>query len=66
MCVFNYIPIVWIGEAGYNKILDYICSDKIRGFTRIVMVSPLYGKLLRLVLCVFCTCNCFDEQWVKN
>ena len=30
------------------------------------MVSPLHDKLPRLVLCVSCTCNCFNSQWVKD
>ena len=54
------------GEEGYNKILESFCSNKVEGFARIVMVSPLHEKLPRLVLCVLCTCNCFDSQWVRD
>ena len=66
ICVSNYKPIVGIGDDGYNKILDCFRFDKVGGFARVVMVSPLHDKLPRLVLCVSCTCNCFDSQCVKN
>jgi hypothetical protein len=66
MCVSDYKPNVGIGEDGYNKILNCFRSDKVGGFARVVMVSPLHDKLPRLVLCVSCTCNCFNSQWIKD
>ena len=52
------------GEGGYNKIVDSFKTDKIGGFSRILIVNPLHNKLPRLVLVVCCTCNCFDATWV--
>ena len=66
LCISNYKPIVGNGETGYNKIVDCFCSDRVAGFARVLMVSPLHEKLSKLVLCVSCTCNYFDSQWVKN
>jgi len=53
-------------EEGYNKILEIFRSNKVGGFARVIMVSPLHDKLPRLVLYVSCTCNCFDSQWIRD
>ena len=66
VCISSYKLILGTGEAGYNKILDCFRADKVGGFARVVMVSPLHENLPRLVLCMSCTCNCFDSQWIKN
>jgi hypothetical protein len=64
--VSSYKVVVGDGELGYNKIVDAFRNDKIGGFARVVMVSPLHEKLPRLVLCVCCSCNCFDSVWVRE
>ena len=61
-CISNYKPRVSNGEGGYNTILECFRGDKVGGFARVIVVSPIHAKLLRLVLCVSCTCNCFDSQ----
>jgi len=66
MCTSNYKLIVGTIDLGYNKILECFCSDKVGGFTKIEMVSPLYEKLPSLVLYICCTCNSFDLQWVRH
>lgn len=48
--VSSYKVVVGDGELGYNKIVDAFRNDKIGGFVRVVMVSPLHEKLPRLVL----------------
>jgi hypothetical protein len=65
LCIGNFKPIVGIGEAGYNKIMDSFASNRLGGFARVIVVNPLHEKLPRLVLSVSCTCNCFDAKWVK-
>lgn len=32
----------------------------------VLVVNPLHDKLPLFVLCVNCTCNCFDAAWVRN
>jgi hypothetical protein len=66
VCVSNYKVSIGDGEEGYNKIADAFRNDKIGGFTRVIMVSPMHEKLPRLILSVACTCNCFDADWVKK
>ena len=66
VCISSYKPVVGTGEEGYNRILECFRGDKVGGFARIIMVSPLHSKLPRLVLCVSCTCNCFDSEWVRE
>jgi hypothetical protein len=66
VCVSNYKVSIGDGEEGYNKIVDAFRNDKIGGFARVIMVSPMHEKLPRLVLSVACTCNCFDADWVKK
>lgn len=31
-----------------------------------VVVNLLHASLPRLVLVVYCTCNCFDSGWVRR
>jgi hypothetical protein len=61
-CVTNFIPIVGTREVGYNKILEVFINYIIVGFATIIIMNVLHFKLLRLVLVVFCTCNCFDAN----
>jgi hypothetical protein len=61
-CVTNFIPIVRTREVGYNKVLGVFINYTIVGFANVIIVNALHDKLLRLVLVVFCTCNCFDAN----
>lgn len=66
VCISNYKRCVGTGEGSYNTILECFQGDKVGGFARVIVISPLHAKLPRLVLCVSCTCNYFDSQWVLN
>ena len=66
VCVTDYKLVVGIGDAGYDNIVDGFCSNHVGAFARIIMVNPLHLSLPRLVLCVTCTCNCFDASWVRQ
>ena len=66
ICISIYKPVVGTGEGGYSKILECFRFDKVGSFARVIMVNPLYEKLPTLVLCISCTCNSFDVQWVHN
>jgi hypothetical protein len=45
VCVTNYKPVVGLGEAGYNKVVNAFQYDKVGGYARVVMVNPLHEKL---------------------
>ena len=62
----HYKPTVGVGEAGYNKMVDSFRLDKVGGFARVIVVSPMHDKLPRLVLVACCTCGCFDSSWVRQ
>ena len=66
VCVSNFRLIVGSGSDGYNNIVDSFSNNHVGGFARIVMVNPLHQSLLRLVLVVNCTCNCFNAAWVRR
>jgi hypothetical protein len=63
-CVTNFKPVVGIGYSGYNNILEAFSSYRIAGFARVIIVNPLHEKLPKLTLAVYCTCNCFDSNWI--
>ena len=65
-CIPHYKPTVGVGEAGYNKMVDSFRLDKVGGFARVIVVSPMHDKLPRLVLVACCTCGCFDSSWVRQ
>ena len=66
VCITTYKPKVGSGEDGYNRIVETFQCSQIGGFTRVIVVNLIHEKLLRLVLTVCCTCNCFDSQWMRR
>lgn len=65
-CEPQFRPVVGEGEHGYNNILDAFGKFTIAGFVRVIIVSLLHNKLLRLILVVCCTCNCFDATGIRK
>jgi len=55
-----------VSDEGYNKMVESFALDKVGGFARVIVVNPLHEKLPRLVLVAYCTCGCFDSQWVRR
>ncbi len=63
-CASNFLHVVEIEEVGYNIILKAFTNNTIASFVKVLIVNLLYGKLLKLVLVVCSTCNCFDVNWL--
>lgn len=67
--IFIYLtirPIVESGESRYSKFVESFWINKIGGFARVFVVNLLHYKLLRQVLTISYTCNCFDLALLKN
>ena len=54
-----------LDELFYNSILDSFAKNQIVGFARVIIVNPLHERSPKLTLFVYCTCNCFDAQWIQ-
>jgi hypothetical protein len=63
-CASNFLHVVGIEEVGYNIILKAFTNNTIASFDKVLIVNPLYDKLLKLVFVVCSTCNCFDANWL--
>lgn len=66
ICITNCRPSVGEEATGYNNLIDTLKEYKIALFARVIIANMLYEKLLKFVLVVCATCNCFDSDWVRN
>ncbi len=59
-CVINFNHVIEIGEVGCNNVLETFTNNKIVSFAIVMIVNLLHEKLLKLVIVLCCTCNCFN------
>ena len=66
ICITDYKPAVGVREVGYNKMVYSFRLDKVGAIARAIVVNPLHPKLPRLVLVAYCTCGCFNSDWIRK
>jgi len=61
-CVINFNHVIGIREVGYNNVLEAFTNNKIASFAIVMIMNLLHEKLLRLIIVLCCTCNCFNAN----